>query len=144
MSVGRSNRSWATKTCTACDQEKSVEDFGVKNVLTGLRQSYCKQCQREKAKAHYEANKTSYLVRNARRAEEVAKYVDELKAKTPCVDCGQVFKPRISDWHHKDSSTKLKIVSVLRHSTTLPAVLREIEKCDLLCANCHRERTFYG
>lgn len=61
----------------------------------------------------------------------------ELKDK-PCVECGVRFHPAAMDFHHRDRSQKdLKYTAwsyVLKHDE----LLREVEKCDVICANCHR------
>ena len=64
--------------------------------------------------------------------------VDVLKDR-PCHDCGQTFPPECMDFDHRDGTTKADNVSRLLHSW--PALLAEIAKCDLVCANCHRIRT---
>lgn len=59
----------------------------------------------------------------------------------PCADCFQWFDPCQMDWDHREGVTKFKEVAKLgRH--TLEKLLTEISKCDLVCANCHRLRTY--
>ena len=55
----------------------------------------------------------------------------------PCVDCGET-DPVVLDFDHLRDKTKN--VSALLKSTWT-RILREIEKCDVVCANCHRRRT---
>lgn len=55
-----------------------------------------------------------------------------------CVDCGYVGALAALDFHHRDSGTKEFAISAFRGSWT--NLLAEVEKCDLLCANCHRVR----
>jgi hypothetical protein len=65
--------------------------------------------------------------------------VNELKAR-PCMDCGIQYPPYVMEFDHLDYSTKIDAVSrLLMHS--LPKVLAEIEKCEIVCSNCHRVRT---
>lgn len=61
-----------------------------------------------------------------------------LKAK-PCADCGLRYPPYVMDFDHVRGK-KDKCVSKMR-VTNLDRILKEIAKCDLVCANCHRERT---
>ncbi len=44
------------------------------------------------------------------------------------------------DFDHRDSSTKSFMLSDVSRAT-VKSLLKEIEKCDVVCANCHRERT---
>lgn len=67
------------------------------------------------------------------------KLTDSLKS-VPCVDCGNVFPPECMDMDHRDPSVKKFIIA---HAATrsMSALLEEIAKCDIICANCHRVRT---
>jgi len=77
--------------------------------------------------------------KNARRKRaEKRERLQKLKDK-PCVDCGGKFPPVCMDFHHMG----VKLFSIgqsLSHSSW-QALLKETEKCILLCANCHRIRT---
>ena len=54
-----------------------------------------------------------------------------------CSKCGIESEYPIYDLHHRDPSLKeFKISRAIRHKWE--TLLAEIEKCDLLCANCHR------
>lgn len=69
---------------------------------------------------------------------EVAAY----KESHPCMDCGQFFPHYVMDFDHRDRSQKKENVSIYARRGATKAVWAEIEKCDLVCANCHRARTF--
>jgi hypothetical protein len=66
-------------------------------------------------------------------------WLDGLKAK-PCQDCGGTFPPECMDFDHKPGFEKRRKVAGL-FTCSKAKVLSEIEKCDLVCANCHRTRT---
>lgn len=55
-----------------------------------------------------------------------------------CVDCGYAGALAALDFHHRDSGTKEFAISSFRGSWA--KLVAEVEKCDLLCANCHRIR----
>jgi hypothetical protein len=75
--------------------------------------------------------------RNRRR--ENRKLTDKFK-DNPCADCGGRFPPECMDFDHRPGVVKVNVVSdIVKHSWG--KVLREINKCDLVCANCHRIRT---
>lgn len=67
------------------------------------------------------------------------KIIDQAKNK-PCMDCGKSFPSCCMDFDHRDKTTKLRAVAKLL-SASLSYLLREIAKCDVVCANCHRIRT---
>lgn len=57
-----------------------------------------------------------------------------------CKDCGLVSEyPAVYDFHHPDPNQKdFNIAKIITHKWE--AVLAELMKCILLCANCHRIR----
>lgn len=57
-----------------------------------------------------------------------------------CIRCGYSKYAEVLEFHHRDPSQKDFNVSLKGHSRSWERVKREIEKCDLLCANCHREK----
>jgi hypothetical protein len=59
----------------------------------------------------------------------------------PCADCGVHYPYYVMDFDHREGEDKLANVTRLRYMSedTLRA---EIAKCDVVCANCHRERTW--
>lgn len=65
--------------------------------------------------------------------------LDEQKSK-PCADCDGKFSPEVMEFDHRPGETKsFNIGSMKRLS--IKKLMREIEKCDVVCANCHRLRT---
>jgi hypothetical protein len=63
-----------------------------------------------------------------------------IKVSKGCVDCGEKH-PACLQFHHRDPSLKLANINrmvILKRSRQL--LLSEIEKCDVLCANCHAKR----
>lgn len=72
---------------------------------------------------------------------ELADWVDTLKT-APCTDCGLTYPPYVMDWDHLPEFEKVKPIGVMvNNRTTKEKILSEIAKCELVCANCHRERT---
>jgi hypothetical protein len=63
-----------------------------------------------------------------------------LKAR-PCADCGQAFDPAAMQWDHLPGFEKAGNVSEFARKHNRRMVLAEIEKCELVCANCHAIRT---
>lgn len=73
------------------------------------------------------------------RHQEFGGWLNEIKSQ-PCTDCGGTFPAICMDFDHRDPATKSFVIS---HSGTRRrrAMLAEIAKCDVVCANCHRIRT---
>lgn len=62
----------------------------------------------------------------------------ELKAEKGCRDCG-FNNPLALDFHHIDPREKsFTVSSRLSGHVPLSSLLAEAQKCDILCANCHR------
>ena len=68
--------------------------------------------------------------------------INKLK-DVPCADCGQKFPPCAMDYDHKVGEIKSFNVGT-GYSYTIVNVIKEIDKCDVVCANCHRIRTYGG
>jgi formate-dependent nitrite reductase cytochrome c552 subunit len=63
--------------------------------------------------------------------------------RVPCTDCGQRYEPFQMDFDHRDPSTKLFTLMTGRAMLMSTAkLLAEVAKCDIVCANCHRDRTY--
>lgn len=60
---------------------------------------------------------------------------------SPCTDCGESHPSCVMDFHHRDPSAKLFGISSRAWHKSEEKLQEEIDKCDLLCANCHRRRT---
>ena len=80
-----------------------------------------------------------YLIRAvAKRRKQIRlKAIAHLGGK--CMKCGYSKYPEVLEFHHKDSEQKDFNVSRKGHCRSWERVKKEIEKCVLLCANCHRE-----
>lgn len=69
--------------------------------------------------------------------EEVRKAKDK-----PCADCGVEYPYYVMDFDHREGEIKQYNVNKMPGRHGLPAILREIAKCDVVCSNCHRRRTW--
>ena len=57
-----------------------------------------------------------------------------------CMRCGYNKNLAALDFHHRDPNTKKFQIDIRAFSNTnLDTLREELDKCDLLCANCHRE-----
>jgi len=68
-------------------------------------------------------------------------FVDEIK-DAPCVDCGGRFPPYVMQFDHLPGFEKVASISnLVKNMASRVRILAEIEKCELVCANCHAMRT---
>lgn len=66
-------------------------------------------------------------------------WMADLKAN-PCKDCGRTLRPEAMDFDHIQGEKDTQISDMWSYSRE--RVVAELEKCELVCANCHRERTW--
>jgi len=135
-----------TKKCTQCNLEKEFTEFFVKNKEKKLLHSQCKSCynRKRKSKEHYNKYKNEYLERiNKRKAikinENRQKLLEYFKEHS-CIKCGET-NPIVLEFDHRDEKDKKRGIATMMTSYNWETILVEIEKCDVLCANCHRIRT---
>jgi len=133
------------KICPGCGQERDTErDFAWKNKAKGTRQRWCKYCQAEANRTHYQNNKQVYLdratTRNARVNTENKQRLYAYLSSHPCVDCGQT-DIRVLEFDHIRGDKTLDIAKLLDRAISWSTIETEIAKCEVRCANCHRLKT---
>lgn len=128
------------KVCNECNIEKELTEFDSKKSGKYLS-GYCKECRRNKIKAHYR-NNVEYYKEKARRNKDKCNisYINYKKSLS-CEDCKMSFKdePYLCDFHHLNPEEKEFNIAE-KHDLILSTLLKEIEKCIPLCANCHKRR----
>ena len=75
------------------------------------------------------------------RVAELIEWVNEMKSK-PCMDCGNTFPPVCMDFDHVRGGKVMSITRMVHGASSRDRILEEIAKCDLVCSNCHRIRTW--
>lgn len=78
---------------------------------------------------------------NARLVLERRKLLDQIKLKTGCIECGYKEHSVALDFDHIDPATKEFTIGTAYTSVSLKRLYKEIDKCQVLCANCHRIKT---
>ena len=118
--------------------------FPLRNKLTGRRNTTCNECHKIYLKGHYLRNKQKYIITSAKSAKKNRelnrqKLFDYLKDKK-CKDCSE-NDIRVLDFDHRSGEKKEHGISKMMHLYTWTRILKEIEKCDIRCSNCHRKKT---
>lgn len=127
------------KACSKCKTIKPISEFNFKYRLAGIRHSYCRECGKQITQSHYRRNKQAYLNRNTRTNARHRELIRLAKSR-PCADCGIQYPYYVMDFDHRDASTKSFMLSDVPRATRT-SLVNEIAKCDVVCSNCHRERT---
>jgi hypothetical protein len=104
--------------------------------------------QRFAARAHYEANKDDYMARakvhNKRQRKATREFIHRAKDKS-CADCGNRFAFYIMQFDHVRGIKLFNIGDYGQFGAgaiSRRKLIAEIAKCDVVCANCHAERTY--
>lgn len=120
------------KGCTRCKKNLPVEDFYVQS-QTGKKDksqvwkyydSTCKSCRKDYTRE---------------RSLETKRLAVKYKGGK-CEDCKKSFHPNVFDFHHLDPDKKEFGIAERIVRNIDNNMKRELDKCVLLCANCHRER----
>jgi len=80
--------------------------------------------------------------RSPKRKKEIAQMLAIIKEKSGCVDCGGKFPYYLLDFDHV-RGIKVSNISRMLDRHSLEDIFKEIDKCEIVCANCHRNRTFH-
>jgi hypothetical protein len=124
------------KKCSMCQVLKPHSAFAKATATKDLLQRGCKECKA----AQYQRNKGKY--KEGSRTSRLNRYKKLSKIKDkPCMDCKIKYGPYIMEFDHVRGEKIASIADLLQRASW-QAILDEIDKCDLVCANCHRQRTY--
>ena len=98
-----------------------------------------KEYMREYQKNWYKQNRQKVMEQSNSYRKNIKKwFAEEIVAKASCKNCG-FNHPGALEFHHRDPSSKDNaIADMIATKRSKEAILKEIDKCDVLCANCHR------
>jgi hypothetical protein len=125
-------KSW----CRLCCNEITLRGMNKKYATDAKFRERTKRTMRKWRKDH------PILARRRNRARKAraTAFIDEYLKTHPCVDCGESH-PATLEFDHRDPSKKRYAIGSGRGSGILPkSLMKEMEKCDVRCANCHRKR----
>lgn len=129
--------------CTKCLIDKDISNFSLRDMKNGRRHRICKICHSLYRKGHYLANKDKYLIKarkwNRKQAEVLSKYLFEKLSHAKCMDCGE-NDILVLEFDHLENK-KFNIALMYKNRYSLGALKKELEKCVVRCANCHRRKT---
>ena len=122
--------------CGKCKQDKPESEFhkGKRG-----RHAWCKACKKI-YDANNNANNRARVRQNKRNSRERNRrfVLDYLMGKW-CSACPE-DNPIVLEFHHRGNK-KENVGNAIQKGWSLKLLLQEIEKCTILCANCHRLET---
>lgn len=90
----------------------------------------------------YEKNKEKRKQQIADRKRRILKWIRDYKADKACCRCGEDH-PACLEFHHRDPSSKdIPIAEAHNKGWSIERIQNEIDKCDILCANCHAKEHY--
>lgn len=132
-----------TRICSKCKLEKSLtkEFFNIRD-KKGLKfRTDCKLCQHEKQSYAYQKKIEKYKKTckdyRATLKEQNQKLLWDFFLQNPCVKCGE-NNPIVLEMDHLRDK-KYNIADII-FSHTWVSIKKEMEKCQVLCANCHKKK----
>ena len=132
------------KVCTKCLVMKPFSEYYKKRKSVTAR---CKACLNEDHVDAYRNNPhRRRIVRDAQIKYRlgIRDYIRSLKHGRACTDCKNNFPHYVLDYDHRPDESKLEDISKIasKRNWTRDRIDAEIAKCDIVCANCHRIRTW--
>ena len=115
------------KKCSKCGKELPLSEFhknGFDRNGNQKYRGYCKECANKKESERYYQKK---------------EYIESFKNK--CQKCGE-SRTYMLDFHHKNKDDKDFTIGQLKKGS-FELIKKEIDKCTVLCANCHREFHYF-
>lgn len=133
------------KRCASCKLSLSLESFNKAQRRFDGKQTTCKECNKKNARRYYRENKPTLLPKILKakklRHEELLRQMFDWLVQHPCVDCGE-SDPSVLDFDHREDEEKqINISKALQNGWSWSNLSKEMNKCDVRCANCHRRRT---
>lgn len=113
------------KKCKICQQRKLISEFNKHNTTKDRIGIYCRACCKIKQ------SKFKHLAQQ---------FVKQLLKVSCCQDCG-TSDIRVLEFDHLRDK-KQAIANMVAKGTAVKTVAKEIVKCEIVCANCHRIRTY--
>lgn len=117
------------RKCKTCKLIKSLNEFANAGIINGKRyyRHLCVNCYSKSKQPLKDKIRESYF---------------KIKQSEKCENCGE-NDFRVLDFDHKDPKTKsFNVSDGIRRGYSFDKIKREIKKCRVLCANCHRRKTW--
>jgi protein-arginine kinase activator protein McsA len=131
------------KQCKKCNQTKSLLEFTKnKREKDGYRR-VCRNCSSSYEKDRYHKNSSIRIVHAAGKEKRIHRnrmFIFEYLKSHPCIDCPE-SDPVVLEFDHINNDKEYNISSLVACGYSLAKIKKEIKKCKVRCANCHRRKT---
>lgn len=127
------------KHCAKCNTNKPLEEFSKNKTRKDGKMSSCKDCMKEYKQVHYNQNSSKVYESVRLRRQKIKDLVWEYKSTHSCVDCS-LIDPVVMEFDHL-SDKESDVSKMVIRGLSWERIQKEIAKCEMVCANCHRRRT---
>ena len=101
-----------------------------------------KEYQRTYHRSWHQRNREKRLTKVYERKAAIHEYIQDIKNQLYCADCGERH-PAVLQFHHLNSEDKaFSIGKAVNRGFSLDRIKKEMQKCVVLCANCHAIRHY--
>lgn len=132
-----------TKRCSGCKQVLPLISFNLRRRSRDGRQSYCRSCNSASSKKYHRANKVEHNRqihrRTSKEKKEMKRLLYEYLLNHPCIDCGETDPVVLEFDHLREKFAGVTVLAARGYNWR--QIAAEIDKCEVVCANCHRLRT---
>lgn len=125
-----------TKICSKCKRELDTSLFNLDRSRKNGLQTKCRECSNLYTKKHYDNNKSSYRSNSVIRKAKIKDWFKEYKTTIKCSQCSENH-PACLHFHHPNNDKEFNIGQAVLSGFSIDNILKEIKKCQVLCANCH-------
>lgn len=130
-----------TRKCTICKENLPLNSEYYSNRQykgNNVYQAACKKCHKEYRRQHYIDNIDKYKDKAIKYRRNFIELFKEYKKSLCCEFCKD-DRHWVLDFHHTDKNEKDIEISLLVRKSSKRLLDKELEKCIVLCANCHRD-----
>lgn len=133
------------KKCTSCKEDKELSEFNKNKIKKDGLNNICRKCSNKRSKKYYnekgEEHKKNVAKRNHKYRDTIRQFIlDKLKV-SECKDCGNNDIRVLEFDHLPEFKKEYNISDMLKSSLSINLIEIEMNKCDIVCANCHRIRS---
>jgi hypothetical protein len=93
-------------------------------------------------KVYYQLHMEEVKARNKAARKRNQEYLRAAKEEKPCIDCGEWYPYYVMQFDHVRDNKLIDLANAPTRGWSIKKIQAEINKCEIVCANCHAVRTF--
>jgi len=129
------------KNCRKCLKDLSDCDFYKSKKTKDNLQSYCKKCSCSNRVKHFKENIIHEKEVRKLYSQKIKNKFIEYKKTCFCSKCNE-NRWYVLDFHHIENNKDYDVADMCQGRASWETIIKEINKCIVLCANCHREEHY--